>query len=173
MSWLLAEFPDAPTLVEAVRGLRERGFERLQAYTPYPVAELWDALGYKPSVLPKLVFLAAMAGAAGAYVLQWWINVRAYPLNVGGRPYHFPLAFFPITFEMGVLTAALVAFVSILVVGRLFRLWRPVFESPAFRSATRDRCWLRLPSGGAERELTELLERAGATRVERLVVEGS
>lgn len=173
MSYLLAEFSDAPALVIAIRALRERGFERLQAYTPYPAPEVEEALGYKPSSLPKLVFVGGMLGAVGAYLLQWWINVHAYPLNVGGRPYHFPLAFFPITFEMGILLAALVAFVSIVVVGRLLRLWHPVFECDAFRSASWDKCWLRIPNRAAERELKELLERVGATRVESVRVEGS
>lgn len=168
MGWLMAEFPEASALVTAIGELRERGFERLRAYSPYPSAEVERALGYGESRLPRLVFVGGLLGAAGAYLLQWWINVHAYPLNVGGRPAHSPWAFFVISFEMGILVAALVAVALVLVVGRLLQLWRPVFQCDTFRSVTRDRYWLRLPSGSADREVKELLRRIGATHVERV-----
>lgn len=171
---LLAEFATEARLAGAIRELRELGHRRLEAYLPFPSHEVEDALARPRSRLPIAVFVAGIAGAGGAYGLQWLLNAYLYPLIVGGRPPHFPLAFVIITFEMGVLLAALCAFVGTLALGRLVRLTDDVQGTPGFESATRDRFWLEVsgrdPAFHAERTLG-VLARAGATRIER--VEGA
>lgn len=165
---LLAEYRDEPGLRRAIAALRGRAGLALEAYTPYPLHDVDAALGRGPSRLPIAVFVMGLAGAGGAYLLQWYLNAFLYPLNVGGRPPHMPVAYVPITFEMGVLLASITAFVAVLVAGRLVRLWDPVFDADGFESASETRFWLEVHAtgpepdrGGAEAELRDL----GAIRV--------
>lgn len=141
---LLVEFDSSRRLAGALSALKAQGQRGLKAYTPYSTPEVREALGQPPSRLPLLVFAGGIAGAGGAYFLQWYLVAHLYPLNVGGRPPHLPLAFVPITFEMGVLFAGITAFVAVFVLSRLVRLWHPVFEVEAFESASIDRFWLRI-----------------------------
>lgn len=141
---LLAEFESPEALARALQRLRQRGFRKLDAHTPYPTRLVREALGAPESRLGRRVFVAGVAGAGAAYLLQWYLVAYDYPLNVGGRPPHMPLAFVPITFEMGILVAAIVAFFSVFQLGKLVRLWDPAFEAPGFESASRDHFWLRL-----------------------------
>ncbi|HEY8943403.1 MAG TPA: DUF3341 domain-containing protein [Polyangiaceae bacterium] len=165
---VLAEFDSAERLAAAVRSLRERGYEHLEAHTPYSTEEVRRALGTTRSRLPRVIFLAGVFGAGGAYFLQWLTVAYLYPLDVGGRPPHFPLAFVPITFEMGVLLAAFTAFFGTLFAGRLLKLWDPVFEVEGFESASIDRFWLRVDRADEELDRSALhsaLSELGALRV--------
>jgi hypothetical protein len=165
---MMAEFGSAAELVRAVTRLRAMGLDKLDAYTPYPVPELEPLLGIPRSFIPKAVLAMGLFGAVSAYTLQWWCAAVAYPLNVGGRPYHSAPSFIPITFETGVLFAALTAFTLPLVLAGLPRLHHPVFEVEGFESASVDGYWLavaaddpRLDRAAAEEELRSL----GAKRV--------
>ena len=149
MTTLLVEFDSPAALARAARLLREGGHTALDAYTPYSTEEVRDALGFPASRLPYAVFVAGLVGAGGAYVLEWYTNGHLYPLNVGGRPPHMPLAYVPISFEMGVLAAAFTAFIAVLVLGDLVRLHDPVFEVPGFESASVDHFWLRVDDDGS------------------------
>lgn len=146
---LMVEFADAAALASAARTLRHRPELELDAYTPYSSEEVREALALPPSRLPYVVFVAACLGAGGAYWLEWYTTAHLYPINVGGRPEHMPLAFVPISFEMGVLASALTAFIGVLVLGKLVKLWDPVFEIPGFEGASVDRFWLRVDAPGA------------------------
>jgi ActD protein len=168
---LMAEFRSARELLLAVARLRALGLRRLDAYTPYPVRELEPLLEIKRSFVPKVVFGMALLGACTGYGLQWWCAAVAYPLNVGARPYHSAPAFIPITFETGVLFAALTAFVLPLILAGLPRLYRPVFEVDGFESVSVDGYWVavgaddpKLDRVRAEAELQDL----GAKRVVRV-----
>jgi len=144
MERILAEFENPSKLAHAIRVLRARGYRDLDAYTPYSTEEVRDALGRGRSKLSWAVLLAAVAGGAGAYSLEWYTVGFLYPLNVGGRPPHMPLAFVPITFEMTVLCGAGAAVVSLLWSGKLLRWWDPVFEAEGFESTSIDRFWLEI-----------------------------
>jgi len=146
MTRLLAEYLSADALVGAVRVLRDQGY-RLEAYTPYPMPELDRALAAPRSRLSYAAFLLGIFGAAAAYGGQWLISAYLYPIDVGGRPLHFPLAFVPITFEMGILATALGAFAAVLVLARLVVLWDPLFEVDGFASATGTGFWLEVRAG--------------------------
>ncbi len=100
--------PDA--LLDAVRALREDGVARMDAYVPYPVEGLEEALGARARAHRLVIGIAAFGGAALAYLLLWWINVVDFPRNVGGRPLHSAPAFIPITFETGILFGGTTAF---------------------------------------------------------------
>lgn len=143
-SALLIEFDTPDALAQAARRLRERGLTDLDAYVPYSTEQVREALGIPRSRLPVAVLCAALSGAGAAYWLEWYTTARLYPLDVGGRPPHMPLAFVPITFEMGVLLASFTAFFGVLVLGRLVKLWDPVFEVEGFETSSVDRFWLRV-----------------------------
>lgn len=139
---LLAEYRTQAALLQAIAALRGKGYRQMEAYTPYPVHGLDEALGQPASRLPWVVLVAGLGAAALAYGLQWLLNAFLYPINVGGRPPHFFLSYIPITFEMGILFASFAAFFGVLWCGRLLRLYQPVFETRGFESATNDAFWL-------------------------------
>jgi hypothetical protein len=141
---LLAEFTEPEQLIAAMRAMREHGYQQMDAYTPYPLPETEHALGIRRSRLPVLVFVLALSAAAGAYTLQWYLNAYLYPIDVGGRPPHMPLPYMIITFEMGILFAALTSFFGVLAYAGATRLWDPVFEVEGFERATIDRFFLEI-----------------------------
>jgi len=164
----VGEFADANALVAAVRSLRERGYTGIETYSPMPLPELDSALAFRRSRLPLFVFAGGLAGGAISYFIQWYANVYAYPLNLGGRPVHAVTAFIIPTFEGTILGAALTAFFGLWVVLRLPTYWHPVFELPGFDRATIDRYWVAVSGddarGGADVTPSELRS-LGATRV--------
>ena len=172
---LMAEFASGPALLDGIRALRDAGASRLDAFTPYEVAGLQELLGVRRSRLTWIALVVGLAFGGGAYLLQWWINVVDYPLNIGGRPYHSAPAFIPITFEMTVLFGSAAALISAIVLGGLPRLWHPVFEVEGFERATIDRFWLAVGAGDSAiapapddpqpSRITAVLENAGALRV--------
>jgi hypothetical protein len=139
---LMAEFASADELLTCGRELRRRGYQRLDAFMPYPLHEAEEAFGLTRSRLPIAVLIAGLTGSSLAYLFQYWMAKVDYDINVGGRPSHAPLAFFPITFEMGVLLASFTALIGLLVVCGLPRLHHPVFEVEGFERASIDRFWV-------------------------------
>ena len=139
---LMAEFNDPNELVAAVRRAREAGYRHMDAYTPFPIEELAEALGMHRNRLPLIVLLGGIVGGLGGFVLQYWTSAIAYPINVGGRPLFSWPSFIPITFETTVLVAALSAVLGMLALNGLPMPYHPVFNVPRFALATRDRFFL-------------------------------
>src|SRR5207248_1990295 len=139
---LVAEFATPEELLEATRRVRGAGYRRLEAYTPFPVEGLAEALDFHQTHIPLVVLLGGIAGGVGGYVLQYWINVMHYPLNVGGRPLHSWPAFIPVTFELTILVAALAAVLGMLALNGLPMPYHPLFNMPRFALATHDRFFL-------------------------------
>jgi hypothetical protein len=167
---LLAEFATADAAAAVIRQLREQNYRAIEAYLPFPSHEVEDALGARPSRLPIAIFTIAISGAAAAYLLEWLTTAFLYPLVVGGRPPHFPLAYLIITFEMGILSAGLTAFFGTLGLGRLFRLVDDVQGTPGFESVTRDAFWVEVSMTDDQFDVhrtPELLSDGGALRIER------
>jgi Protein of unknown function (DUF3341) len=169
---LLTEFGSPEDLALAARHLRARGQRKLDAYTPYSTDAVREALDLGQSPLSRLVFVGALLGAGGAYLLEWYTTAHLYPLNVGGRPPHMPLPFVPIAFEMGVLLAAFTAFFGVLVGGRLLKLWDPVFEVEGFESVSVDRFWLRVDESDAAFDPAHLQQELAPFNPRRHVVLG-
>jgi len=141
--FVLGEFTEPKDCVEAVRRLRETGVEGLDAYTPYPLHDIDDALGLPRSTVPVVALTGGVFGAIGGYVMQAWMNGKDYPINVGNRPPHGFWTNIPITFESGVLIAVLsIFFSSIFKYFQLPRPYHPLFESERFRSASLDAFWV-------------------------------
>jgi hypothetical protein len=165
---LLVQFEGAEALASAVRALRDQGYERLEAHTPFPAHEVEQAMDPKKPPIPALALLGAALGGTGAYLLQWWTQAVDYPVNVGGRPDHAAPSFMLITFETAILFAALFTFVGFLVMCRLPRLWRPIFEVEGF--STIDGWWLAVDAadGRFDPEATEgVLQALSPVRIER------
>lgn len=143
---LMAEFASARDILEAVRASRGAGYARIEAYTPYPVDGLPEALGLRKSPIPLLTLIGGFLGAATAWFLQWYSAVIDYPLNSGGRPLYSWPAFVPSTIELAILGACVCAFGGMLWLVGLPRLRHPVFDTPDFERATRDRFFLCIRS---------------------------
>jgi len=139
---LLAEFEQPEEVVEAARKAYAAGYRQMNAYTPFPVEGLSQALGQKPTALPWLVLLGGLLGGSAAYYMLYYASVISYPLNVGGRPLHSWPSFIPITFEMTVLGASFAAFFGMLALNGLPHPNHPLFAVPAFSLASRNRFFL-------------------------------
>ena len=139
---LMAEFDDPNALVAAAYRAQHEGYRRLDAYSPFPIEELHEALGAHHSKLPLIVLIGGIVGCVGGYLLQYWASAIAYPLNVGGRPLHSWPAFIPVTFECTILVAALSAVLGMLALNGLPMPYHPVFNIPRFALATRNKFFL-------------------------------
>jgi hypothetical protein len=135
---LVAEFDEPERLAAAARHLRRLGYRRVEAYSPYPLEELPEALGLGRTWIGLVVLLGGVLGGAAGYGLQYYVSVIAYPLNVGGRPLHSWPAFVPVTFEMAILGAALAAILGMLFMNGLPRPHHPLFNVPEFARASQD-----------------------------------
>lgn len=168
---LLAEFERAETLMEAARAIRRAGYERFEAYTPFPVEGMGDALDFRDSRVPGLAFLGGAVGGGGMLFLQWYANAVDYPLNIGGRALESWPAFAVPAFATAMLAATLVGFVAMLWLNGLPRLNHPVFNVPRFECASRNRFFLCVETRDPlfhRRDTTDLLRALGATRVEEV-----
>jgi hypothetical protein len=165
---LMAEFDDATAVVAAARRTRDAGYQRVDAYSPYPIEELAEALGFHHSRLPLLVLLGGIAGALVAYGLQFWSATIEYPLNVGGRPLHSWPAFIVPTFETTILFAAGTAVLGMLALNGLPHPYHPVFNVPSFVLASRDRFFLCIEAIDPKFDMQEtrrFLEGVGALAI--------
>src|SRR5512146_646749 len=143
---LLAEFDSPSEILKATRRAYLEGYRRMDAYTPFPVHDLAEALGSKKSFVPTITLMGGLLGGGTAYALQYWINNIAYPLNVGGRPFHSWPSFIIVTFEMTVLFAGLAATFGMFALNGLPMPHHPIFNVPRFAMATRDRFFLCIES---------------------------
>lgn len=132
---VVASFSDADRLTDAARVMRERGYCRMDGYSPYPVPGLADILGMPKTRMPLVVLAGAIAGALLAYGLIIYSVEVDYPINVGGRPLHSWPAFIVIAFEAAILGAAVAGFVGVFVANGLPRYYHPIFNSPIFSFA--------------------------------------
>jgi hypothetical protein len=139
---LMAEFDNPTDLIQAVRAVRDRGYTRMDAYSPYPVEGLSEALGFVKTRVPMVVFFGGLAGAIGGFLMQYYCAVIGYPINIGGRPLNSWPSFIPVTFEVTILCAALTTVIGMLALNGLPQPYHPTFNVPRFAEASRDRFFL-------------------------------
>ena len=168
---ILAEFATPAELYRACERGRDAGFTRWDAHTPFPVHGLAGAMGLRRSPLPWIVLAMGLTGAALGFGLQWWVHASAQPLVISGKPYFTWPAFIPITFEIGVLFAALGAVLGMLGLNRLPMLYHPLFRSKVFERVTDDAFFISIESWDPRFDASAtatLLESLGARSVELL-----
>jgi hypothetical protein len=139
---LMAEFDTTTELVEAARRTHAAGYSKMDAYSPFPIEELAEAIGFHKNGVPLVVLVGGLLGAASGYLLQYWTSVIAYPVNIGGKPFHSWPAFIVVTFEMTILFAGIAAVFGMLALNGLPMPYHPVFNVPRFAFATKDRFFL-------------------------------
>jgi hypothetical protein len=147
-SWygLIAQFEDPNAVLAAAHRVREAGYRRTDAYSPFPVEGLSEALGFRRTRLPLVVLIGGLIGGLGGYFMQWYSSVISYPMNIAGRPYHSWPSFIPVTFELTVLCAAFGAVLGMLALNGLPMPYHPVFNVNSFALATRNRFFLLIES---------------------------
>jgi hypothetical protein len=165
---LMAEFDSPSAVVAAARRTYGAGYRRINAYSPFPIEELSEAIGYHRDYVALCTLICGVIGALGGFMLQYWTGGIDYPINVGGRPLMSLPAFIPITFECTVLLAAFGAFIGNLMMNRLPQPYHPAFNVPSFARASQDRFFLCVKSDDPMYHKTktrDFLESLGAIEV--------
>jgi hypothetical protein len=162
---LLVRVDGPGQLVEAARAVRAAGYRRFDAFSPFPIPDLDDAVpSRRPLLLPLLALAGAVTIGAGFYLFQYWTAVIDYPLDVGGRPLHSWPSFLMPSITLAFLGASMTTVFWLLVLCGLPRLHHPLFVIPEFDAATGDGFFLcvraddPLYDPGRTRRLLEALE---------------
>jgi hypothetical protein len=143
---LMAEFESPTALVNAARAAREQGYRKLDAFSPFPIEELTDALHLHKNKLPLIVLIGGILGGLTGYLLQYYVTVVYFPINIAGRPLHSWPSYIVITFELTILFAALSAVFGLLGLCGLPMPYHPAFNVPRFALASRNRFFLCIES---------------------------
>jgi hypothetical protein len=165
---VLAQFDSADALLDAGRQAAAAGYRRLDAYSPLPIEGLSEAIGFQRTRLPLIVLIGGICGGALGYLMQWYLMVVDYPMNIGGRPVHSWPAFIPITFELTILGAALATVLGMLALNGLPQPYHPLFNVPEFSLASQNRFFMCIEARDPkfdEQQVADLMRDLGATHV--------
>jgi Protein of unknown function (DUF3341) len=143
---VMGEFETPEQLIHAVEKVREAGYRRIDAYSPFPVEGLSEALGIKRNLVAPVTLAGGLAGGLGGFFFQYWAAAITYPQNIGGRPLNSWPAFIPVTFELTILGASLAAVFGMLALNKLPQPHHPVFNVHRFSHASADRFFLCIES---------------------------
>ncbi|NJK80421.1 MAG: DUF3341 domain-containing protein [Chloroflexaceae bacterium] len=154
MYGLMAEFQSPEQLVHATEAAYKAGYRRMDAYSPFPIEEVSEAMHFHDDLLRRIVLVAAISGLITALVLQVLGSAIDYPLNIGGRPLLDWPAFIPITFELTILFSGFAAVISVVVLNGLPQPYHPVFNAPNFDRASIDRFFLCIEANDPKFERT-------------------
>ncbi|MFN6203093.1 MAG: DUF3341 domain-containing protein [Acidobacteriota bacterium] len=143
---VMARFETPTEVVRAARATHEAGYRKVNAYSPFPIEELSEAIGFHKDHVSKTVLLGGLTGAAAGFALQYFTSVIDYPINVGGRPLFSLPSFVPIIFETGILLAAFGAALGMIIMNNLPQPYHPVFNVPSFKRASRDAFFICIKS---------------------------
>jgi hypothetical protein len=152
---LMAEFGGDQEILAATRSAYDHGFRKMDAFAPFPVDGLAEALGRKKTSIPLIVLAGGISGGLGGYFLQWYAMAVSYPLNIGGRPLNSWPMFIPITFELTILSAAFAAIIGMLALNKLPLPYHPLFNVPEFERASSDKFFLCIEADDPKFDLKE------------------
>lgn len=153
---VMAEFDTPTELVDAANKVREAGYTKTDAFSPFPLHEIDEALGIKRSILPLLVFCGGITGLLSGLALQIFVHYIDYPLNIGGRPYISIPSFVPPSYELTILLAGFTAVFGMLFLNGLPRPYHPVFNVPRFALATREKFFLIIEAADPKYDHSEV-----------------
>jgi hypothetical protein len=139
---LMAEFASPEELLSAVRRTHAAGYRAVDAYSPFPIHGMDEALKLPRSPVPLLVLIGALAGTLLGFGLEYWVSVIEYPIVVGGKPYFSWPAFIPVAYETTILLGGLTAAISMLAINGFPMPYHPVFNVERFSQAMIDRFFL-------------------------------
>ena len=152
---ILAEFDSSTDLVYATKAAYAAGYRKMDAYSPFPIEEASEALGFHKSRVPLIVLLGGLLGGLSGFGLQYWINVISYPLNIGGKPYDSWPAFIVPTFEMTILFAGLSGVFGMFALNGLPMPYHPLFNVDRFSAVTRDKFFLCVEAADPKFDLVD------------------
>ncbi|HVH58000.1 MAG TPA: DUF3341 domain-containing protein [Vicinamibacterales bacterium] len=169
---LMAEFADVNALVDAARQTRAEGYEKIDAYTPFPVHDLFEVLSLNDRRVPLFVLLAGILGCLAGFGLCYWVSVIAYPMNIGGRPFNSWPSFIPVTFEVTILLASITAVLTLVLLNGLPLPYHPVFNVRSFaQRASQDGLFLAIEAEDPKFDLERtrsFLKQLGAKEVNEI-----
>lgn len=144
---VVAEFAGPDDVLHAAEKAYAAGYRRIEAYSPFPIHGMSEAIGFKDQRIPWIVFMGGVTGAVLGYALQYYTSVWDYPMNVGGKPLNSIPAFIPVTFECTILFAAIGAVIGMFAMNLLPQPYHPIFNTPGFDRASQDRFFLAIEAG--------------------------
>jgi hypothetical protein len=153
---VIGEFEKPEQLVRAARKIREAGYRWFEAYSPFPVEGLPEAMAMRRNDVPLITLVGGLIGGLGGFGFQYWANVVSYPLNIGGRPLNSWPAFIPVTFELTILCASLSAVFGMLALNRLPQPHHPIFNAHRFTHASTDRFFVCIQARDKKFQLVEV-----------------
>lgn len=163
---LVCYFDTPAELYHACEGLRDAGYQKFDAHTPFPVHGLERAMGLPPSKLPWIVLACGLTGLIGAFVMQWWMQAVDYPFNISGKPAFSYQAYVPICFELTVLISAFGAFFGQWGLNKLPKLYDPVMKHPSWPRAMDDKFFISVEGADPKyADAQQLLEKLGAKEI--------
>ena len=152
---VMGEFETAKQLLHAAEKTRDAGYRKMDAYAPYPVEGLSEALGLRRSWVAPITLLGGLMGGLTGFGFQYWVNVISYPMNIGGRPLNSWPAFIPVTFELTILGASTFAVFGMLAMNKLPHPYHPVFNVERFSRASTDRFFLCIEASDPKFSITD------------------
>jgi hypothetical protein len=163
---VIARYPSGEQLLEAARTIKEKGYNNVEAYTPYMVEGVVDTLKNRDDRVTWIVFFGGVIGASLGFLLQYYVSVVDFPMNVGGRPDLSWPSFIPVTFECGILCASLSGLVGMLMLNGLPRPHHPIFDAPGIEASLRDKFFLCIEADDPQFSVDEAKAALQETRPE-------
>jgi hypothetical protein len=149
----MGEFETPEQLMAAAKKARDAGYKHIDAYTPFPIEGLSEAIGFRWTAVPLITLIGGLGGGLTGFGLQYWCSAISYPMNIAGRPLNSWPAFIPVTFELTVLGASIFAVVGMIALNKLPQPYHPVFNVERFAKASTDRFFLLIEARDAKFDL--------------------